>query len=108
MTGVLVALRGLLDGARLLHVHGQRLFHHHRYMARGARLHHPDVRVRIGEGRDGFRLRRVEHLVEIGVELIAAEVVRPGVFCQQFGIGIPNRDDDDIGRAALRVCAEIR
>ena len=60
----------------------------------------------IGERRYGFRFRGVEHLVEIAVELIIGEVVRPGVFCQQLGIGIPNCDDDDIRRLALRTAQE--
>jgi hypothetical protein len=45
-------------------------------MWRGAHASTTGVRVSIGEGRDGFGLHRVEHLVEIGEELIGGEMVR--------------------------------
>src|SRR5208283_1183796 len=104
--GRAVTLRGLLDSVCLPQIHGQRLFHHHRYVAWSARLDDARVRERVGKGRDGLGFGRVEHLVEICVELVVGEVVRPGVSCQQFGVGIPNRDDDDIRRAALRTAQE--
>ena len=102
MTGRVVALRGLLDGARLFHVHGQRLLHHHGNVARRARFHDLDVGIGIGEGGDGFGLRGVEHLVEIRIKLIVGEVIRFSVLRQQLGIGVPNRDNDDIVCAVLR------
>ena len=106
--GSIVTLGGLLDGARLLHVHGQRLFHHHGYVARRACLHHFEVRVSIGKGRDGFRFHGVEHLTKIGIHQTVGKVVRLGITCQQRGVGIPHANDDDIGGAAARAVQESR
>ena len=99
--GGLVTLGGVLDGAGVLHVDGERLLHHDGNTARGGGFDDFGVGESVTEDGDGFGLGGVEHFVEICEELIGLEVVGFGVFFEQGGFGVPDGDDGDIGGAAL-------
>ena len=60
-----LACRGLLDRARLRVVHGQRLLHHHRDLARRARFHHHRVIAGAGERGHRLRLHAVQHRPQV-------------------------------------------
>ena len=89
-------VRRACDGARMLHVDGQRLFHHHVDVPPGAGLHHHGMVEGAGERRHGFRLHAIEHGRQIRKENFVFESVLPRIHVLQRGIGIEHADDLNI------------